>query len=163
MKKWVSVLMPLFLGAIVYAITLICKVPALHFLRFEFLLNVIITCSVTISGFILTAVSILVSAGSSKIVQKMRASDTMQELRLCYTETLLIGFWVIIFFTAMGAIVGEDNLISSALVSICTAVLVTYLSSILITGYFLLSVINLINDVPPEIDNHGSSPTGDYR
>lgn len=162
MRKWISVVTPVAVGLIVYIVLSQINVPSIWFLRFEFLLNVIITCTATICGFTLTAVSILVSSGSSAIVQKLQTTNTMRELRMCYTENLLIGIVVIVFFSFLGAVVGEDNCIPPNLVVLSASFLVGYVVSVLITGHYLLSAVFLINCNVPRIDNHGSIPKGEF-
>ena len=49
----ITVLIPPFLGLICGLALFLSKVPSLSFVRLEFLLNTIISCSATISGFIL--------------------------------------------------------------------------------------------------------------
>jgi hypothetical protein len=167
MKKqphpFIAVLIPPFLGLVCSLALFLCKVPSLIFTRIEFLLNTIISCSATISGFILASVTILVGATSSEIMKEIKKHGAHKELRWRYTEALVLGLIVIFFFAVLGAIIDETNLVSHVQVSISAGILVSYTCSVVSTCYYLLSIIGLINEDKKGPDNTPSTPAGKFR
>lgn len=138
-------------------------IPALQLQRIDFLLNAIITCAATFSGFILTSVSILVGANTSAIMKKIREEDAFQELSWRYSEALVLGIVVILFFTALGAIIDESGNLCRCAVCLSAGILAAYLCSIFSAGYYLLSIICKINKVQPAVEQSPSVPEGEFR
>ena len=103
----ITVLIPPFLGLMCGLALFWGKVPSLTFTRLEFLLNTIISCSATISGFILASVTILVGATSSEIMKEIKKHGAHKELRWRYTEALILGLLVIFFFRKLQVQVGH--------------------------------------------------------
>lgn len=159
----ITVLIPPFLGLICGLALFWGKVPSLTFTRLEFLLNTIISCSATISGFILASVTILVGATSSEIMKEIKKHGAHKELRWRYTEALILGLLVIFFFTILGAIIDETNSVSNVLVSVSAGILVSYTCSVISTCYYLLSIIGLINEDRQGPENTPSTPKGRFR
>ena len=98
--KWhviLAAMSPIALGILAGLTIFLTKVPALPLPRLEFLLDTIISCSSTISGFILASVTILVGATSSEIMKKIRKHGALTELRWRYTEALILGL-VVLFY-----------------------------------------------------------------
>ena len=129
----------------------------------EFLLNAIITSAATFSGFILTSVSILIGAISSTIMQEIKRKDALKELHWRYSESLILGMLLIIYFAVLGAVIGEKNIISLPLASLSAGFLMMYICSVCATGYYLLSIIGLLNEDKRTISNISSTPKGDFR
>lgn len=159
----IAVLIPLFFGLICGLVLYLGKVPSLTFTRLEFLLNTIISCSATISGFVLASVTILVGATSSEIMKEIKKYGAHKELRWRYTEALMLGLLVILFFTVLGAIVDDTNSVSNVQVSISAGILVSYTCSVISTCYYLLSIIGLINEDKQSPNNTPSTPKGNFR
>lgn len=132
-------------------------------LRLEFLLDTIISSSATISGFILASVTILVGATTSKIMQDIKNNLALPELRWRYSETLILGLIVMVYFTYLGISIGENNEIGRTNLVISIGMLTAYLFSVITTCYYLLSIIGKINDDPPISEGAPSSPEGDFR
>lgn len=154
---------PVFLGALLWFILHFCKISGLMIERLEFLLNAIITCSATFSGFILTSVSILIGASSSAIMQKITRGSAFIELRCNYIMALVIGLIVIIYFSYLGAVADTSGLLTALQTSVSAAILVSYLTSVLLTSFYLLSIIgNIPKDFGPPV-NTASTPKGDFR
>ena len=131
--------------------------------RLEFLLDTIISSSATISGFILASVTILVGATASKIMQDIKDNLALPELRWRYSETLVLGLIVMVYFTYLGISIGENNEISRTYLSISVGMLTAYLFSVITTCYYLLSIIGKINEEPPINEGGPSTPDGDFR
>ena len=108
----IAVSIPVILGVVTYVLIGRLGITDVTFPHFEFLLNSIITSATTISGFILAAVTILVGATSSAIMKDIRNEGGLQELRWRYTETLILALIVIVFFTILGGIVDEKNIMT---------------------------------------------------
>lgn len=159
----VIVLIPVILGILSGLAVSRIKITSLEFPRLEFLLNTIISCSATIFGFILASVTILVGATSSEIMKRIRKYGALPELRWRYTEALILGLVVIFFFTFLGAAVDESNCVSNLYLSLSAGLLVAYVCSVISTCYYLLSIIGLINDEAPTVDNTPSVPSGEFR
>lgn len=159
----VVVLIPVILGFLSGLVVSRVKITSLEFLRLEFLLNTIISCSATISGFILASVTILVGATSSEIMKKIRRKGALPELRWRYTEALILGLVVIFYFTFLGAIVDDADRVEKIYLSFSAGLLVAYVCSVISTCYYLLSIIGLINDEGPTVDNAPSVPGGKFR
>ena len=100
--------------------------------RIEFLLDTIISSSATISGFILASVTILVGATTSKIMQDIKNKFALPELRWRYSETLVLGLAVMVYFTYLGVIIDPDNEISKIHLVISIGTIVAYLSVLLL-------------------------------
>lgn len=158
-----TVLTPIALGILAGLAVFLVKVPARSLPRLEFLLDTIISCSATISGFILASVTILVGATSSEIMKKIRKHGALPELRWRYTEALILGLIVIFFFTYLGAIIDDSNYVSSMYLSLSAGLLVSYICSVISTCYYLLSIIGLINEETPTVNETPSVPKGKFR
>lgn len=164
--KWhvfLVVLIPLVLGILAGLIIFWIKIPEFRLHRLEFLLNTIISCSATVSGFILASVTILVGATASEIMRKIIKYGALPELRWRYTEALILGLVVIFFFTFLGAVVDETNYVSNSYLSLAAGLLVAYVCSVISTCYYLLAIIGLINEDAPTVDETPATPTGKYR
>ena len=159
----IAVSIPVILGVVTYVLIGRLGITDVTFPHFEFLLNSIITSATTISGFILAAVTILVGATSSAIMKDIRNEGGLQELRWRYTETLILALIVIVFFTILGGIVDEKNIMTLPMLSNSAGLIVAYLSSTISTCYYLLAIIGRMYYEAPEMDATPSSPEGLFR
>ena len=159
----IAVSIPVILGVVTYVLIGRLGITDVTFPHFEFLLNSIITSATTISGFILAAVTILVGATSSAIMKDIRNEGGLQELRRRYTETLILALIVIVFFTILGGIVDEKNIMTLPMLSNSAGLIVAYLSSTISTCYYLLAIIGRMYYEAPEMDDTPSSPEGLFR
>ena len=85
------------------------KIPDLVMPRLEFLLNAIISCATTVSGFIISSVAILIGATESQIMIKIKRNGGFPELKIRYAETLVVGLFVVAYFVFLGAAVEATN------------------------------------------------------
>lgn len=160
----VAVSIPVALAIVVLLVVKNLNIYSISFCRFEFLLNTIISTSATISGFILAAVTILVGSTTSAIMVDIRKKGGIQELCWRYTESLILGLVVIVYFTFLGAVVeSKNNSITVNYLSYSAALLVGYLSSVISTCYYLLSIIGKIYYGDSEKKQGPSSPKGNFR
>ena len=67
------------------------------------------------------------------------------------------------YFTYLGAIIDDSNNISTACLSLSAGLLVSYICSVISTCYYLLSIIGLINEESPTVNETPSVPKGEYR
>lgn len=153
---------PLLLGAATSVIIGCSNVTSVQFYRLEFLLDTIISCSTTISGFILAAVAILVGASSSQIMQDI-TQKALPELRWRYSETLILGLVVMVYFSCMGVFTNKCNCVNKLPLSLSAGLLVAYIYSVVITCYFLLAIVGKINERKAVVQGEPSSPEGDFR
>ena len=155
------ILFPIVLGLIVVFLIIIIGIPTITLPRIEFILNALISCATTISGFVITSVSILIGATSSEIMQEIKKQGGVTELQIRYTETLILGVIVIAYFIFLGATIDETACISTLYISISAGILAAYGYSIVSTGYYLLAIIGLINET--KLTNTTlSAPSGEF-
>ena len=107
--------------------------------------------------------SILVGATSSEIMKEIKRHGAHKELRWRYTEALILGLLVILFFIILGAIIDETNAVNNVMVSVSAGILVSYTCSVISTCYYLLSIIGLINEDRQGPENIPSTPNGNFR
>lgn len=162
MKRNVCIILfPIVLGLVMAFLIIIMKVPAVTLPRVEFILNAVISCATTISGFIITSVSILIGATSSEIMKEIKAQGGFTELQIRYTEALIIGVITIVYFIFLGATIDETACICRSFVSVSAGILVSYGYSVISTGYYLLSIIGLINKIKSTVVTP-SVPSGEF-
>ncbi|PKM41465.1 MAG: hypothetical protein CVV04_03190 [Firmicutes bacterium HGW-Firmicutes-9] len=161
-----QILMPLLWASLPIVIGLAAAFSVLALVKkdisitnFEFLLNSAITCAATFTGFVLTSISILLGLGSCSVMCALREGSGFTELKILYSTTLVLGFVVILFATTSGACLPFEKCIPKALLSIGAGTIFSYLSSLLITGFVLLKLINLApKESAVSIDMKPSTP-----
>ena len=137
------------------------KVPAITLPRVEFILNAVISCATTISGFVITSVSILIGATSSEIMKEIKAQGGFTELQIRYTEALILGIITIVYFIFLGATLDETACICRLFISVSAGILVAYGYSVISAGYYLLSIIGLLNKIKSTVTTP-SVPSGEF-
>lgn len=155
------ILFPIALGVVAALLIIIMKVPAITLPRVEFILNAVISCATTISGFVITSVSILTGATSCEIMKEIKVQGGFTELRIRYTEALILGVIAIVYFIILGATIDETACISTLYISISAGILVAYGYSVISTGYYLLSIIGLLNKIK-SIATTPTVPQGEF-
>lgn len=129
--------------------------------RVEFILNAVISCATTISGFVITSVSILIGATSSEIMKEIKAQGGFTELQIRYTEALILGIITIVYFIFLGATLDETACICRLFISVSAGILVAYGYSVISAGYYLLSIIGLLNKIKSTVTTP-SVPSGEF-
>lgn len=129
--------------------------------RVEFILNAVISCATTISGFVITSVSILIGATSSEIMKEIKAQGGFTELQIRYTEALILGIITIVYFIFLGATLDETACICRLFISVSAGILVAYGYSVISAGYYLLSIIGLLNKIKSTVTTP-SIPSGEF-
>ena len=155
------ILFPIALGVVAALLIIIMKVPAITLPRVEFILNAVISCATTISGFVITSVSILTGATSCEIMKEIKVQGGFTELRIRYTEALILGVIAIVYFIILGATIDETACISTLYISISAGILVAYGYNVISTGYYLLSIIGLLNKIK-SIATTPTVPQGEF-
>ena len=155
------ILFPIALGVVAALLIIIMKVPAITLPRVEFILNAVISCATTISGFVITSVSILTGATSCEIMKEIKVQGGFTELQIRYTEALILGVIAIVYFIILGATIDETACISTLYISISAGILVAYGYSVISTGYYLLSIIGLLNKIK-SIATTPTVPQGEF-
>ena len=155
------ILFPIALGVVAAFLIIIMKVPAITLPRVEFILNAVISCATTISGFVITSVSILIGATSSEIMKEIKAQGGFTELQIRYTEALILGIITIVYFIFLGATLDETACICRLFISVSAGILVAYGYSVISAGYYLLSIIGLLNKIKSTVTTP-SVPSGEF-
>lgn len=154
-----------FLIAIVAGIVLVfLKVPDIYINKIDFVMSSIITCVVTMSGFILTSVSIIIGMSGSLIMKKISKDGGLSELIARYSTTLILSLIVVIAFIVLGSMIKDDNIVSSRLIVVGSVIVISYLYSLITTCYYLLAIIARIpceNSI--ESSDKPTKPQGDFR
>ena len=165
--NYIKVNIPLFFGTACGVacglVLFLCKIPSMNFTRLEFLLNTIITSSTTVSGFILAAIAIVVSSPSSEIMKEIKKNHLQYELQWWYTEALILGAIVILYFAILGIIIDGTNEVSCFLLSLSTGILGTYISSVFFTCRYLLKIVGFILDDGQCANHNTSVPKGGFK
>jgi hypothetical protein len=164
-RPWIIfvVALPVFFGIAAYYVVSHFN-PSCNVSRIEFVLNAIIVCATTFSGFILTSVSILVGLSGSPIMRKIRQDGGMAELRCRYTESLILGAVLIIFCICAGITVDTTGLLKGWVLSYGAGLLVAYTISTIGAGYYLLRITASLDTPPaPVVSKKPKAPQGEYR
>lgn len=164
MKKWVMISFPFILGTIVSLILIFIKICDIQIIKVDFVLNAIITCVVTLAGFILASLSIIISMSNSAIMLKIKAEGGLTELSIRYSITLLLSLLMLCVFIALGASMNTENIVRARWIIVCSGLTVAYLLSLFTTVYYLIRIIHkipLTTDL--QINNKPSVPDGEFR
>lgn len=131
--------------------------------RIDFILESILTCAATFSGFTLTAISILLSFSRSTVITYLNKNDGVKELRIRYTWSLLLGMALILVCLGIGGMIGTDNTLSK--LQMVTGILVSlaYFYNLISSGRYLLKTIALATSPPPQVSTEITKPKGKYR
>lgn len=162
MKK--AIIGPSLIAIVVVIVLVFLKVPNICINKIEFVMSAIITCVVTLSGFILTSVSIIIGMSGSLIMKKISRNGGLSELIARYSTTLILSLIVIIVLVVMGSMINTDNIVSSRSIIVCSSIIIGYLYSLITTCYYLLAIIARIpceNSI--ESSDNPSKPQGDFR
>jgi len=111
----------------------------------EFVLNSIILCAATFTGFILTSLSILLGLSNRPVMQDLKKGTGLDELKVLYSCALTLGFILIIACIILGAILSFADEIIKGIIVVGVGLISAYLVSILITGYALVAIMNLLS------------------
>lgn len=162
MKK--AIIIPISACVILILILYMLKIPNMKICKIDFVMNAIVTCVVTLAGFILTSISIIISMSGSPIMKKIITEGGFKELKTHYTMTLILSLVLIIVCIGLGITIGEDNVVNGKGIIIGSSVLVSYFISLVSTCYYLLRIISEIpNNRNVEVINEPSVPKGDFR
>lgn len=162
MKK--AVLFPVCSGIIIMIILFTIKIPDIKICKIDFVMNAIITCVVTLAGFILTSISIIIGMSGSPIMKKISKDGGLPELILRYSTTMVLSLLLIVVFILIGSTIGEDNIVSKNSIIIGAGILVPYFISLVSTCFYLLRIISQIpNNNNVEVIEEPSVPKGEFR
>lgn len=142
------------------------KIPNFQIHRIEFVLNAIITTATTISGFILTSLSILLGLNSHPILEDIKKKQLMGELVWRYAESFLIGLIIIIGCISLGATLEEDTAIlfvSEKWIKVGLCILMWYLVGLFFLCKYLLGILQYTPTNDVDVDNIPGEPGGNYR
>lgn len=131
--------------------------------RIEFVLNALITCAATFSGFTLAIIAILAGFTNSVIVKSLVGKGSMKEMCVRYCVSLLWGITLIICCIVYGCCIDSENTIDLWILVSGSSIALTYFVSFINSGWYLLRTITLAIDPPIQIDNTPSAPSDGYR
>ena len=157
--SWLGILFPFAIGIGIALFLIFSLEDDIRVNNIEFLLNSLITCAATFSGFILTSISVLVSFGSSSVMLELKKGTGDKELKILYSITLVLGFMIIISCIFIGASITFNNHLPKLIVSFGLGLFSSYIVSLLKTGFILLKLMNLVpKPGAPTINNEPSTP-----
>lgn len=133
------------------------------FNRLEFLLSSIITFASTFSGFMLTAVTVIIGYAKTDIMQTIYNSNAKRELTFRYVESITCGILLIVLCAIVGEITPQSGLVSRKFLSVGVGVILYYLCSLFTTGYYLVSVISLSANLGKQRDNNPYRPASGFN
>ena len=142
MKK--AIIIPILSGIVMLGILYGCKVPGITIYKVDFVMNAIITCVITLVGFILTSVSIVIGMSGNPIMKKISDDGGLPELITRYTTTLVLSLLVIFVFISMGATLSDNNFVCRGWIITSVSLLFSYVISLIGTCYYLLKIISLL-------------------
>lgn len=163
MRKMIPIFTPLILGIIVSLIMLFIKIPDPKIDKIDFVLNAIITSVVTLAGFILTSLTIIIGMSNSAIMKKIIKAGGLSELIIRYTTTMVLSLVLIIVFITFGGLIKCDNLVSSKILIVGCGIITAYLFSLVTTCYYLLLIISRLPADRVEVIKEASVPHGSFR
>lgn len=159
-----AIIFPLCVGLTTMIILFLIKISNIEICKVDFVLNAIITCVVTLAGFILTSISIIIGMSGSPIMEKISKDGGLPELVARYSTTMILSLLLIVTFISLGATIGKDNVINRNGIIIGAGILTAYFISLVYTCYYLLRIISKIPDKSSvETVLEPSSPQGDFR
>lgn len=141
-------------------------IPNFQIHRIEFVLNAIITTTTTISGFILTSLSILLGLNNHPILEDIKKKQLMGELVWRYAESFLIGLIIIIWCISLGATLEEDTAIlfmSEKCIKVGICILMWYLVGLFFLCKYLLGILQYTPSNDVDVDDTPGEPGGNYR
>ena len=141
---WVWGGLPFIIGSLTALILFLLIKNEIEIFNVEFLLNSSITCAATFTGFVLTSISILLGLGSCSIMCALREGSGFSELKVLYSTNLILGFLVILFSAVTGACISFEKCIPKVIICTGAGLFCSYISSLLITGFVLLKLMNLV-------------------
>lgn len=158
-----AILGPLIFSLVIVGVLLLFKISSITINKIDFVLSACITCVVTLTGFILTSVSIVVGLSGSGIMKKISRTGNLSELVSRYIVTLVLSLLLLIIFIALGATIGKDNMVSSMCLLVGAGISSSYLYSLISTCFYLLRIISKIPEEYVETSDKASAPEGEYR
>lgn len=163
MKK-IRFLIPAIVTVFVILIIYFLGIRNITLENIEFVLNAVITCVTTMSGFILTSISILIGLSNSRVMQTIAKKNAIGELVFRYTEPLIVGLMLIIACVALGALVPDNKTIGCVWAYCFVGLSVYYIVSMIITGKYLLKILHEILVEPQRLKSSAtpSVPPGEF-
>ena len=160
----VAVFLPLIIGFACLGAACFILADEYEICRIEFVLTSLITIAATFAGFVLTSVSILIGLSSSPIMKKIRKNGSLKELRIRYTESLILSVVLVAFCVVLGGVIGDSTCIRKIWLIIGVGILTSFLWSMITTGYYLLSIIGMApEDSKKEDSETATVPKGEFR
>lgn len=157
-------ILPLIIGFACFGIANYVLGDEYEICRIEFVLTSLITIAATFAGFVLTSVSILIGLSSSPIMKKIRKNGSLTELRIRYTESLILSVVLVAFCVILGGVIGDSTCIKKGWLMVGVGVLTSYFWSMITTGYYLLSIIGMApEDSKKEDSETATVPKGRFR
>ena len=140
--------------------------PDLEIHRFEFVLNAVITTSTTISGFILTSLSIIFGLSRNTAFKAIKDNHLVGELIWLFTESLSMGLVVIVYCVVLGSVFPEDLqfiAITSIWFKVGVCIVFWHLTGVILLCRYVLGLLSYDPDATVVVDNTPQIPKGSFR
>ncbi len=132
--------------------TIICFV--LHFLnvenfevkRLEFILNSVITFSVTYIGFVITSITILVGFSEKRIFKFLKNNGYTNLITEYFLSSIIIGTILILYSFYLGYSVGSDNVVGKFYIILFVGFFISFLISLIRISLFMLRIFSISQD-----------------
>lgn len=162
-----SAILPIAAGIIAFIFMRLFVKENIYIYNIEFLLNAIINCTATFSGFVLTAISILVGLKASSIMNAIENNNNVHELLLIGAESLVLGLALISYCVIVGGTLNElsknECIMCSTESALGLGITVAYFLSLLFICGFVFKIISLSSKDQCSSTKKSGSPDGNYR
>jgi len=111
--------------------------------RIDFILDAILDCAITLSGFVFTAITIIIGLGTSDFIKYIVGNHSYKELRMRSMYTLIFGIIFVLYIIILGTLVDAEGNMSKLLCATSIGFIVAYIINIILTCYYLLRTIEL--------------------
>lgn len=149
-SKWIrrntERLYPLIIPFIVLFILYFIKIYEIKIPRFDVFIGSLITVSVTIIGFIITIITILIGILDRKIMTVIHKNKATGLLRKYLTCPVILGFFLIIYLLYLSYVIDTDNSIEGILLYAMLYLIFSFFLSIFRLVHILSGIFKSVSD-----------------
>lgn len=164
-KRWLRILVPqILITGVAVALCVIFLPKEVKVSRIDFILNALMTCASTFTGFTLTIISLLLSFVNSPVMTYLNNAGGTAELRARYTLSVVMGVLLIVLLLVVGGVVKSDNVLRRPWVVLGVCATTVYFYNLVNSGWYLLRTLTKATTPPPvKVDETPMSPKGTYK